>query len=140
MVGGRIDGPTAFVVCSSAAFDRALAKNSLSLWGIFGDCRMTTPSIKTLLAATAMTALASSAFGQAAAPTPWELSPDMGYAYEANGKMFTYKMGTNNAKFLLKGAKKVPNKTLFFLGENGQLYMRTGPYLEGDGRFSFGPG
>ena len=100
---------------------------------------MTTHSIKTLLAATAVSALASSAFAQAAAPTPWVLSPDMGYAYEANGKMFTYKMGTNNAKFLLKGAKKVPNKTLFFLGENGQLYMRTGPYLEGDGKFSFGP-
>jgi hypothetical protein len=96
--------------------------------------------IKTLFAATAMTAMASSAFAQAAAPTPWVLSPDMGYAYEASGKLFSYKMGTNNAKFLLKGAKKVPNKTLFFIGENGQLYMRTGPYLEGDGRFSFGPG
>jgi hypothetical protein len=101
---------------------------------------MTIRSIKTLLAATAMTALTSAAFAQAAAPTPWALSPDMGYAYESSGKMFVYKMGTNNAKFLLKGAKKVPNKTLFFIGENGQLYMRTGPYLEGDGRFSFGPG
>ena len=27
---------------------------------------------------------------------------------------------------------------LFFVGENGQLYMRSGPYLEGDGRFMFG--
>jgi hypothetical protein len=27
---------------------------------------------------------------------------------------------------------------LFFVGENGQLYMRTGPYLEDDGRFKFG--
>ncbi len=27
-----------------------------------------------------------------------------------------------------------------FIGENGQLYMRTGPYLEGDGKFMFGPG
>jgi hypothetical protein len=94
--------------------------------------------IKTLLAATVLTALAHPALAQA--PTPWALSPDTGYAYESNGKMFTYKMGTNNAKFLLKGAKKVPNKTLFFIGENGQLYMRTGPYLEGDGKFSFGPG
>jgi hypothetical protein len=101
---------------------------------------MTTLSIKTLLAATAMTGLATSALAQATAPTPWVLSPDMGYAYESNGKMFSYKMGTSNAKFLLKGAKKVPNKTLFFIGENGQLYMRTGPYLEGDGKFSFGPG
>jgi hypothetical protein len=102
---------------------------------------MTIRSIKILLAATATTAaLTSSAFAQAAAPTPWVLSPDMGYAYESSGKTFVYKMGTNNAKFLLKGAKKVPNKTLFFIGENGQLYMRTGPYLEGDGKFSFGPG
>jgi hypothetical protein len=101
---------------------------------------MKTSSIKTLLAATALTALGNAAFAQAPAPTPWVLAPDMGYAYESNGKMFSYKMGTSNAKFLLKGAKKVPNKTLFFIGENGQLYMRTGPYLEGDGKFSFGPG
>ncbi len=46
--------------------------------------------------------------------------------------------GTNNAKLLLKGAKKVPKGTLFFIGENGQLYMRTGPFLEGDGKFMFG--
>ena len=48
-------------------------------------------------------------------------------------------MGTNNAGLLLKGAKKVPKGTLFFLGQNGQLYMRRGPYLEGDGTFMFGP-
>ncbi len=28
---------------------------------------------------------------------------------------------------LLKGAKKVPKGTLFFIGQNGQLYMRSGP-------------
>jgi hypothetical protein len=48
-------------------------------------------------------------------------------------------MGTANAGELLKGAKKVPKGTLFFIGQNGQLYMRTGPYLEGDGKFKFGP-
>jgi hypothetical protein len=32
----------------------------------------------------------------------------------------------------------VPKGTLFFIGENGQLYMRSGAYLEGDGRFMFG--
>ena len=47
-------------------------------------------------------------------------------------------MGTNNAGELLKGAKKVPKGTLFFIGHNGQLYMRSGPYLEGDGKFKFG--
>jgi hypothetical protein len=39
---------------------------------------------------------------------------------------------------LLKGAKKVPKGTLFFLGQNGQLYMRKGPYLNDDGSFMFG--
>jgi hypothetical protein len=48
-------------------------------------------------------------------------------------------MGTSHAGLLLKGAKKVPKGTLFFIGQNGQLYMRTGPYLEGDGKFMFGP-
>ena len=89
--------------------------------------------------------LAGAAFAlpaHAQAPTsgavPWVLTPDMGYGYDATGKTFAYKMGTNNAKFLLKGAKKVPKNTLFFIGENGQLYMRSGPFLEGDGRFKFG--
>jgi hypothetical protein len=92
-----------------------------------------------LVAAAALAAPSTSAFAQAAAPAPWELRPDMGYGYGKDGKTFSYKMGTNNAGQLLKGAKKVPKGTLFFVGENGQLYMRTGPYLEGDGRFMFGP-
>ena len=92
----------------------------------------------TFLAAAATAALATSALAQAAAPTPWELKADMGYGYDKEGKTFAYKMGTNNAGVLLKGAKKVPKGTLFFIGQNGQLYMRTGPYLEGDGKFKFG--
>ncbi|MDB5584542.1 MAG: hypothetical protein JWR80_9718 [Bradyrhizobium sp.] len=92
-----------------------------------------------LVAAAALAAPATSAFAQAAAATPWELKSDTGYAYGKDGKTFSYKMGTNNAGLLLKGAKKVPKGTLFFIGQNGQLYMRTGPYLEGDGKFSFGP-
>jgi hypothetical protein len=99
---------------------------------------MTRISIKTFFMTAAFGMLASSAFAQAAAPTPWELKSDMGYAYGKDGKTLSYKMGTNNAGTLLKGAKKVPKGTLFFVGENGQLYMRTGPYLEGDGRFMFG--
>jgi hypothetical protein len=105
---------------------------------------MTRFSTKTLLmaaalvAAAAPAALTTSAFAQAAAPTPWELKPDMGYGYDKDGKTFSYKMGTNNAGLLLKGAKKVPKGTLFFIGQNGQLYIRTGPYLEGDGKFMFG--
>ena len=99
---------------------------------------MTRLSTKTFLIAAALSVLNSSAFAQAAAPTPWELKSDTGYAYGKDGKTFAYKLGTNNAGTLLKGAKKVPKGTLFFIGQNGQLYMRTGPYLEGDGKFMFG--
>jgi hypothetical protein len=107
---------------------------------LLGECTMMRFSTKTLLAAAALAALTTSALAQGAAPTPWVLSPDMGYGYDKDGKTFSYKMGTNNAGLLLKGAKKVPKGTLFFIGQNGQLYIRTGPYLEGDGKFMFGPG
>jgi hypothetical protein len=94
---------------------------------------------KTLLMTAALAVLTTPALAQAAAPTPWELKPDTGYGYDKDGKTFSYKMGTNNAGLLLKGARKVPKGTLFFVGQNGQLYMRTGPFLEGDGKFMFGP-
>jgi hypothetical protein len=99
---------------------------------------MMTTSTKTLLLAAAFGGFATLAYAQADAPTPWELKPDTGYAYDKEGKTFQYKMGTNNAGSLLKGAKKVPKGTLFFVGHNGQLYMRGGPYLEGSGKFLFG--
>ena len=99
---------------------------------------MTKLSMKTRLMAVAVTGLTTSAFAQAAAPAAWELKPDTAYGYDKDGKTASYKMGTNNAGALLKGAKKVPKGTLFFLGQNGQLYMRSGPYLEGDGKFMFG--
>ena len=83
-------------------------------------------------------AVASPARAQGSEPETWSFAPDRGYGYAGDGKMLSYKMGTNNAKILLKGAKKVPRNTLFFVGENGQLYMRSGPYLEG-GKFLFGP-
>ena len=92
---------------------------------------------KSLAIGAALFAVGAAAFAQAG-PTPWELKPDTGYAYDKEGKTFQYKMGTNNAGSLLKGAKKVPKGTLFFIGQNGQLYMRTGPYLEGNGKFMFG--
>jgi hypothetical protein len=100
---------------------------------------MTGISTKTLLMTAALAVLTTPALAQAAAPTPWELKPDIGYGYDKDGKTSSYKMGTNNAGLLLKGAKKVPKGTLFFIGQNGQLYMRTGPFLEGDGKFMFGP-
>ncbi len=92
---------------------------------------------KTMMATAVLAALSAPALAQQA--TPWELKPDMGYAYSKDGKTLAYKMGTSNAGLLLKGAKKVPKGTLFFIGQNGQLYMRTGGYLEGDGSFKFGP-
>jgi len=118
-----IDGQSTFVICSS---------------GSFWEDEMTGISKKALLTMAALVALCGSAFAQGSAATPWELKPDMGYGYDKDGKTFAYKMGTNNAGNLLKGARKVPKGTLFFIGQNGQLYMRTGPYLEGDGRFKFG--
>jgi hypothetical protein len=105
---------------------------------VVGRMIMTKTSTKSFLMAAALGVLATSAFAQAAEPTPWELKTDTGYAYDKEGKTFSYKMGTSNAGQLLKGAKKVPKGTLFFIGHNGQLYMRTGPYLEGDGKFMFG--
>jgi len=99
---------------------------------------MTGVSTRTLVAIAAFGALATAALAQAAGPAPWELKPDTGYAYDKEGKTFSYPMGTRNAGQLLKGAKKVPKGTLFFIGQNGQLYMRTAPYLEGDGKFMFG--
>ena len=99
---------------------------------------MTGISTKTVLTVAVLAGFSTCACAQGAAPTPWELKPDMGYAYGKDGKTLSYKMGTNNAGTLLKGAKKVPKGTLFFIGQNGQLYMRSGSYLEGDGRFMFG--
>jgi hypothetical protein len=104
---------------------------------LWGGWMMTSISTKTVLAAAVLAGFSTCAFAQGAA-TPWELKPDMGYAYGKDGKTLSYKMGTNNAGTLLKGAKKVPKGTLFFIGQNGQLYMRPGPYLEGDGKFMFG--
>ena len=95
-------------------------------------------STKTLLLAAALGGFTTLAYAQATGPTPWEMKPDIGYGYDKEGKTFQYKMGTSNAGQLLKGAKKVPKGTLFFIGQNGQLYMRSGPYLDGGGKFLFG--
>jgi hypothetical protein len=99
---------------------------------------MTIPILKILAAVAVVGASTIAVSAEPAGSTPWELKPDMGYAYGKDGKTLAYKMGTKNANMLLKGAKKVPKGTLFFIGQNGQLYMRTGPYLEGDGSFMFG--
>src|ERR1700716_2190561 len=94
----HIDGATAFVICSK--------RWGRSRFWPLGGTTMTRISIKTFLIAAAFGALPSSAFAQAAAPTPWELKSDMGYAYGKDGKTLAYKLGTSNAGTLLKGAKK----------------------------------
>src|SRR3569833_3452828 len=93
-----------------------------------GRMMMTGVSTKTVLAVTVLAGFSTCAFAQGAAPVPWELKSDMGYAYGKDGKTLSYKMGTTFVGTLLKGAKKVPKGTLFFIGENGQLYMRFGFY------------
>jgi hypothetical protein len=125
----QIDGTMPFVICSEYG---ARSRRLMGRW------MMTGISTKTVLTVAILAGFSTGALAQAAAPAPWELKQDMGYAYGKDGKTLAYKMGTNNAGLLLKGAKKVPKGTLFFIGQNGQLYMRSGPYLEGDGRFMFG--
>ncbi|PYF04135.1 hypothetical protein BJ122_104113 [Rhodopseudomonas faecalis] len=93
-----------------------------------------------LMAAALLSLTPAAALAEPEPAMSWELSPDIAYVYGNDGKTLSYRLGTNNAKDLLKGAKRVPKGTLFFLGTNGQLYMRTGPYLEADGSFKFGSG
>lgn len=100
---------------------------------------MTRLSVKTLAAAAALSVLATSAIAQADKAEPWVLKMDRGYVYGKDGKLVSYKMGTNNAEWLFRGAKKVRKGTLFFVAHDGQLYMRRGPYLDSDGSFMFGP-
>ena len=61
---------------------------------------MTGFSTRALTAAAILAAFAAPALAQTAA-TPWDLKPDMGYAYDKEGKTFSYKMGTSNAGTLL---------------------------------------
>jgi hypothetical protein len=128
-----VDRLLSFVICSRRAAADVHGGDIRKMGMMMTMMRF---SIKPLMAAAVLAALSAPAFAQDA--TPWDLKPDMGYAYDKQGKTFSYKMGTSNAGVLLKGAKKVPKGTLFFIGQNGQLYMRTGPYLEGDGKFMFG--
>ncbi|MCG6206594.1 hypothetical protein LPW26_18250 [Rhodopseudomonas sp. HC1] len=99
---------------------------------------MIAPCLKTLLTAAVVATLAAPAMAQTEGAAAWVLSPDTGYGYTRDGKMLSYKMGTSNAKDLFKGAKRVPKETLFFVGANGQLYMRAGPFVEENGTFKFG--
>ena len=93
---------------------------------------MTTLS-KTLIAAAAFAAIATSAFSQ----VPWEFNPAMAYMYSGPGKLMAMAMamasGPKNHEMMMKHATKVPNNTVFFM-DNGQLYSTSGT-LDPTGNF-----
>ena len=91
---------------------------------------MTTLS-KTLIAAAALAAVATSAFSQ----VPWEMKSGMAYMYAGPGKMSAMAMASSpkNHDAMMKNAHKVPNNTVFFM-DKGQLYSTSG-MLDPTGNF-----
>jgi hypothetical protein len=85
---------------------------------------------KTLIAAAAFAAIATSAFSQ----TPVEFKSGMAHVYAA-GKMSAMAMapGEKNHEAMMKNATKVPNNTVFFMN-NGQFYSTSG-MLDPTGNF-----
>ena len=86
---------------------------------------------KTLIAAAALAAIATSAFSQ----VPWEFNPGMAYMYAGPGKMSAMVMASSpkNHDAMMKNAQKVPNNTVFFM-DKGQLYSTSG-MLDPTGNF-----
>ena len=91
---------------------------------------MTTLS-KTVIAAAAFVAIATSAFSQVA----WEFNPGMVYMYAGPGKMSATAMasGEKNHDAMMRHATKVPGNTVFFMN-NGELYSTSGT-LDPTGNF-----
>jgi hypothetical protein len=90
---------------------------------------MTTLS-KTLIAAAAFAAIATSAFSQVA----WEFNPGMAYMYAGPGKMSAMAMASSekNHDAMMRHAK-VPGNTVFFMN-NGELFSTSGT-LDPTGNF-----
>lgn len=86
---------------------------------------------KTLIAAAAFAALATTAFSQ----TPWEMKSGMAYMYGGTGKMSAMAMAATpkNHDAMMKNAKKVPENTVFFM-DKGELYSTSG-MLDPSGNF-----
>ena len=86
---------------------------------------------KTLIAAAAFAVIATSAFSQAS----WEFKSGMAYMYDGPGRMSAMAMasGGKNHDAMMKGARKVPNNTVFFM-DGGQLYSTSGT-LDPTGNF-----
>ena len=83
---------------------------------------------KTLIAAAALAAIATSAFSQAA----MDFKPGMAHVYAGPGKMSAMAMATGekNHDAMMKHATKVPNNTIFFM-DNGTLYSAAGSFDPG---------
>ena len=79
---------------------------------------MTTLS-KSLIAAAAFAAVATSAFSQ----VPWEFNPGMAYMYAGPGRMSAMAMASapKNHDAMMKNAVKVPNNTVFLHGQGPAL-------------------
>ena len=86
---------------------------------------------KTLLAAAAIEAVATSAFSQG----PMEFKSGMAYVYAGPGKMSAMAMAVDdkNRQAMMRHATKVPNNTVLFM-DNGQLYSTSG-MLDPTGNF-----
>lgn len=89
-----------------------------------------TPFSKTLIAAAALAAMATSAFSQVAT----EFNPGTAIMF-SGGKMMQMAMasGPKNHDAMMKDARKVPNNTVFFMS-GGQMYMVSGT-LDPTGNF-----
>lgn len=85
---------------------------------------------KSLVAAAAVAAIATSAYSQA----PMEFKPGMAHVY-IGGKMsgITLAPGEKNHEAMMRHATKVPDNTVFFMS-NGQLYSTHG-MLDPTGNF-----
>lgn len=85
---------------------------------------------KSLIAAGALV-VATAAFAQ----TSWEFKSGMAYMYGGPGKMSAMAMASTekNHAAMMKGAKKVPDNTVFFM-DQGSLYYVPGK-LDPSGNF-----
>jgi hypothetical protein len=86
---------------------------------------------KTLIAAAAFAAVATTAFSQ----VPWEFNSGMAYMYAGPGKMSAMAMAatSKNHDAMMRNAVKVPHNTVFFM-DKGQLYSTSG-MLDPTGNF-----
>jgi hypothetical protein len=127
--GYRTDCATAFLTLCNSASDAVIARLA-GVQAYSEELPMTTLS-KTLIAAAALAAMATSAFSQ----VPWEFNPGMAYMYSGPGKMTTMAMaaGAKSHEAMMKRAKKVPANTILFM-EGGQMYMVSGT-LDPTGNF-----